>query len=186
MSWLGPETGDFVPRPRYRLFGSLIKKRIIGCCDLKCHSTFCEVGLTTMPQNCVSMLCTHACMLCLFIHCLQTAPILRIPRLAKPSAILASSVLALVYFRESAWSMRLGLLAVFTLVCSCHFHGGSAREALLLLIHDACGSYIAIAYPPSYIWGLVAIVYRLHALHAGFSLAIAKPNLHTGPPPYMV
>ena len=57
-----------------------------------------------------------------------------------------------------------GLLAIFTLVCSSHLHGWSARGALLLLIHVARGFYIAITYPPRCRWGLLAIVYRLLAI----------------------
>ena len=44
-----------------------------------------------------------------------------------------------------------------------------------MLIHIARGSYIAIAYPPHCRWGLLAIVYRLPALHAGATLGIAHP-----------
>ena len=75
------------------------------------------------------------------------------------------------------------LLAVFTLVCSSHLHRWSAREALLLLIHVARGSYIAVAYPPSCRWGLFAIVYRLPALHAG--ACYCTPVLKTGPPTHV-
>ena len=89
------------------------------------------------------MLCVHPRMLYLFIHSLQTAPIPRILRLAQPCAILASSVHAPVYFRESAWSLRHCLLAFFTPVCSSHLHEWSATGALLLLLHVARGSCIA-------------------------------------------
>ena len=135
----------------------------------------CKVRLTPMPGNWVLMPCTHSRTLHLFIQSLQTALIAHILRLAHPYAILASSVHAPVSFCESGWSLRHGLLAVFTLVCSSNLHGWSAREALPVLIHVARGSYIAIAYPPSCRWGLLAIVYRSPTLHAGAALAIAHP-----------
>ena len=124
MSWLVPETGDFVQCPGYALFVSLMRKKI-DCYDLNCHSIGFKVGLTFMLRNCVSffLLCTHSRMLYLSIDSPQTAPIPYISRLAQPCAILASSVQAPVYFRESAWSLCHGLLAVFTLVCSSHLHG---------------------------------------------------------------
>ena len=130
--------------------------------------------LTPMPRNCVFFV-MHALSQVLFMHSLQTAPISHISRLAQPCAILAPGVHVPVYFREYAWSLRHGLLAVFTLVCFSHLHGWSAREALLLLIYVACGSYIAVAYPPSCKWGLLAIVHCLPALHAGATIPRAHP-----------
>ena len=44
--------------------------------------------------------------------------------------------------RLSVWSLRHGLLAVFTLVYSSLLHEWSAREALLWLFHVARGFYI--------------------------------------------
>ena len=66
-------------------------------------------------------------------------------------------------------SVSVKLLGRCLTVC---LHWWSAREALLLLIHVARRSYIAIAYPPS-CSGACFLVYRLHALHAGTSLVIA-------------
>ena len=57
MSWLAPETGDFVPCHRHASFGSLMKakkKKKIGRYDLNCISTGFKVGLTSMLRNCVS------------------------------------------------------------------------------------------------------------------------------------
>ena len=66
-------------------------------------------------------------------------------------------------------SVSVKLLGRCLMVC---LHWWSAREALLLLIHVARRSYIAIAYPPSCSWACF-LVYRLHALHAGTALVIA-------------
>ena len=124
MSWPMLEIGDFVPCPRYASFGSLMKAKKKN--RPLCNSIGGKVGLSFMIRNCVSfffMLCTYSRMVYLFIHSPQTAPIPHIPRLAQPCAILASGVYAPVYFREFAWSLCHGLLAVFTLVCSSHLHG---------------------------------------------------------------
>ena len=99
----------------------------------------------------------------------------------------ACSSWAFASYSHPALSQAGTALRRISLVCACAclfsvkllgrcltvcLHWWSAREALLLLIHVARRSYIAIAYPPS-CSGACFLVYRLHALHAGTALVIA-------------
>ena len=119
MSWPAPETGDFVPCPRYALFGSLMKAKKknwpLHMILIVTPSVARWVHLH-VPQLrfFFFMLCTHSRMLYLCKHSPQTAPITHTPRLAQPCA-----------------SLQCACACLFPLNClvvasqfACRFHSG--------------------------------------------------------------